>query len=112
MVGILAFARAELEMLGGGLHTPPVEGLVPGRVRMPPGGWQAPVLCPGVYSVCCAFVVGQQSVRGLLCFAVGDEYVRGGDGVVEVCGCQGVCDLYFRAFPTVPVVFYYEVYHP
>ena len=25
---------------------------------------------------------------------------------------QGVCDLYFRAFPIVPVVFYDEVYHP
>ena len=54
---------------------PPMEGLVPGWVQMPNGGWQVPVICPGVYRGCCAFGVGQQSVCGRLCFAVDDEYV-------------------------------------
>ena len=91
MRDIVAFARAELMILRGGLpwapvecfhgfdaltgHTPPMEGLVPGWVRMPNGGWQVPASCSGVYHVCCAFGFGQQSVRGRLCFGVGDEYV-------------------------------------
>ena len=78
---------------------------MPGRLRVPNGGWQVPVSCPGVYRVCSAFGVGQQSVRGLPCFAVGDEYVSGGDAVVEVCVRQGVFDFYFRALPIVAVVF-------
>ena len=49
MRGILAFARAEFMMLRGGgvprgfnslaVYSPPVGGLVPGRVRVPDGGW-------------------------------------------------------------------------
>ena len=93
MRGILAFARTELMILGGwgrlplvrraAPHafdaltgqTPPMEGLVPGRVRVRNGGWQLPVSCPGVYRVRCAFGAGQQSVRRLPCFAVGDEHI-------------------------------------
>ena len=57
MRGILAFARAEFMMFGGGgvvvgagggvprgfdalaWYSPPVEGLVPGRVGVPDGDW-------------------------------------------------------------------------
>ena len=86
-------------------HSLPMEGLLPGRVRVPDGGWQVCVSCPGVHRVRCAFGVGQQSVRGLPCFAVGDEHISGGDGVVEVRMRQGVCDSHSRAFLIFPVVF-------
>ena len=56
-------------------HSPSMEGSLPGHVRVPDGGWQVPVSCPGVHRVRCAFGVGQQSVRGFLCFAVGDEHI-------------------------------------
>ena len=72
-VGTGSIAPYRFDALTG--HTPPMEGLVPGWFRMPNGGWQVPISCPGVYSLCCAFSVGQQSVRGRLCLAVGDEYV-------------------------------------
>ena len=102
-VGTGSIAPHGFDALTG--HTPLMEELVPGWVRMPNGGWQFPVSCPGVYRVCCAFGVGQQSVRGRLCFVVGDEYVCGGNRVVELCVREAVCDLYFRAFPIVLVVF-------
>ena len=78
---------------------------MPGRVRVLDAGWQVPVSCPGVHRVRCAFGVGQQSVRGLPCFAVGDEHISGRDGVLEVRVRQGVCDLHFCAFLVFPVVF-------
>ena len=57
-------------------HTPPLEGLVPGWVRMPINGAGRSPYRAQVYTVYAAFLVSAiKSVRGRLCSAVGDEYL-------------------------------------
>ena len=63
-------------------YASPVEALVQGRVLMPRGARQIVVLCPGVHRVGRALGVELQSVCGLLCRAVGEDRVGGGEGVL------------------------------